>query len=89
MLTKYSAWSYKWDKAYNQIAILLKYAPDNKEYKLFSARLIAWNVLNATPEEIERAKGILLSILKDDPKNQEYRQKAKENIQEEHPSPST
>jgi tetratricopeptide (TPR) repeat protein len=69
MLTKYSAWSYKWDKAYNQIAILLKYAPDNKEYKLFSARLIAWNVLNATPEEIERAKGILLSILKDDPKN--------------------
>jgi tetratricopeptide (TPR) repeat protein len=69
MLTKYSAWSYKWDNAFNQMAILLKYAPDNKEYKLFSGRLIAWNVLNAKPDEIERAKDILRDILKDDPKN--------------------
>jgi len=46
-----------------------EYAPDNKEYKLFSARLVAWNVLNAKPDEIERAKGILRDILKDDPKN--------------------
>jgi tetratricopeptide (TPR) repeat protein len=69
MLTKYSAWSYKWDNAFNQIAILMKYAPDNKDYKLFSARLVAWNVLNAKPGEIERAKGILQDILKDDPKN--------------------
>jgi tetratricopeptide (TPR) repeat protein len=69
MLTKYSAWSYKWDKAYDQMAILLKYAPDNKDYKLFSARLIAWDVLNAKPEEIEKAKAILRDILKDDPKN--------------------
>jgi len=69
MLTKYSAWSYKWDNAFNQMAILMKYAPANKDYKLFSARLVAWNVLNVTPVEIERAKGILLDILKDDPKN--------------------
>ncbi|MDR3666689.1 MAG: tetratricopeptide repeat protein [Ignavibacteriaceae bacterium] len=69
MLTKYCAWSYKWDKAYIQMSILLKYAPDKKEYKLFNARLIAWNVLNAKPEEIEGAKVTLRSILKDDPNN--------------------
>jgi len=69
MLAKYSAWSYEWDNAFNQMAILMKYSPDNKDYKLFYARLIAWNVLNAKPDEIERAKGILQDILKDDPKN--------------------
>ena len=69
LLIKYSAWSYKWDNAFNQMSILMKYAPNNKDYKLFSARLVAWNVLNAKPDEIERAKGILLDILKDDPKN--------------------
>ena len=69
MLAKYAAWSYKWNIAFNQMAILMKYAPDNKEYKLFSARLVAWNVLDAKPDEIERAKGFLLDILKDDPKN--------------------
>ena len=69
MLAKYAGWSYKWNIAFNQMAILMKYAPDNKDYKLFSARLVAWNVLDAKPDEIERAKGFLLDILKDDPKN--------------------
>ena len=69
MLAKYAAWSYKWNIAFNQMAIVMKYAPDNKDYKLFSARLVAWNVLDAKPDEIERAKGYLLDILKDDPKN--------------------
>lgn len=69
ILTKYSAWSYKWNIAFNQMAILMKYVPDDKDYKLFYARLVAWNIITATPDEIERAKGILLDILKDDPKN--------------------
>ena len=69
ILTKYSAFGYKWNIAFNQMGILMKYSSDNKDYKLFYARLVAWNVITATPDELERAKGILLDILKDDPKN--------------------
>ena len=71
MLAKYAGWSYKWDKAFNQMTNLMKYAPGNKEYKLFYARLIGWNVLEAKPDEIEKAKSIIRNILKDDPKNLE------------------
>ena len=69
MLAKYSGWSYKWDNAFNQIAILLKHSPENKDFKLFYARLIGWKVLEAKPGEIEKAKGYIREILKDDPKN--------------------
>jgi tetratricopeptide (TPR) repeat protein len=69
LIAKYSGWSRKWDKAFNQTAILMKYAPDNKAYQLFNAQLIGWNILDAQPEEVEKAKGYLNDILKDDPNN--------------------
>ncbi len=68
-LTKYDGWSYKWDDAFNQVAILRKYDPNNKKYKLLKAQLIGWNILDAKPEEIELAKELLKDILKDDPNN--------------------
>jgi Flp pilus assembly protein TadD len=68
-LAKYSGWSYHWDKAFNQMAILMKYDPQNKQYKLFDAQLVGWNIMDAKPDEVARAKGFILDILKDDPNN--------------------
>jgi tetratricopeptide (TPR) repeat protein len=69
MLAKYAGWSYQWNTAFNQMAILLKYDPANLKYKLFSAQLVGWNITDAKPDEVERAKGFILDVLKDDPKN--------------------
>jgi tetratricopeptide (TPR) repeat protein len=69
MLAKYSGWSYHWDKAFNQMTILMKYDSQNKHYKLFSAQLVGWNIMDAKPDEVARAKGFILDILKDDPNN--------------------
>ena len=69
ILEKLAARSFKWDEAYNQSAILLKYVLDNKDYRLFNDRLVGWNVINSKPEEINRAIYDLEKILKDDPIN--------------------
>ena len=68
-LAKLSAGSYKWNEAFNQSAILLKYDPKNKDYRLFNDRLVGWNVINAKPEEIDNAIDDLAKLLKDDPNN--------------------
>lgn len=68
-LAKYYGWSYKWDNSFNQMAILMKYDPKNKAYELFNAQLVGWNILDAKPDEVERAKGLLNDVLKDDPNN--------------------
>ena len=68
-LTKLSAGSYKWDEAFNQSAILMKYDPNNKDYRLFNDRLIGWNVINSKPEEIDNAISDLEKLLKNDPNN--------------------
>jgi len=69
ILSKYCAWSYQWDKAFKQANILLDAKPDNKDYQLLMAQLISWNVIDAKPEEITKAKSYLNNIFKDDPKN--------------------
>jgi tetratricopeptide (TPR) repeat protein len=69
LLAKYNGWSYKWDNAFNEMAILMKYDPNNKAYELFNAQLVGWNILDAKPDEVERAKGMLKDVLKDDPNN--------------------
>ena len=68
-LAKYNGWSYKWDNAFNQMGLLMKYDPTNLKYKLFNAQLVGWNILDAKPDEVERAKGWVNDVLKDDPQN--------------------
>ena len=68
-LEKLSAGSYKWNDAFNQSAILMKYDPNNKDYRLFADRLIGWNVINSKPEEIDNAITDLDKLLKNDPNN--------------------
>lgn len=78
MLTKYCAWSYQWDKAFENGNLLIAQQPENKDYQLIMAQLISWNVQDSIvvsplsyskPQDIERAKTYLSNILKDDPKN--------------------
>ncbi len=66
-MAKLLAENLKMDLAFNQMTILLKYSPENKEYRLFEDLLVG--LVNSTPEEIDPAIKDLKKILKEDPKN--------------------
>ena len=67
MYERYLANNYNWNEAQIQSKILLKYDPDNKNYRLFADQIIGYT--NSSREEIDYAAIDLDKIIKDDPSN--------------------
>ena len=61
---KYAAWNYEWEKAIEQLNILMKQDPDNLDYQLLRAQISVWTVL-----DLDQAKVYLTNVLDKRPDN--------------------
>lgn len=61
---QYSAWNYEFEKAIQQLEILLYNAPDNLDYQLLRAQIAVWSDL-----DLDLAEKYLKNILSKEPKN--------------------
>lgn len=64
LYARYAAWDYRFGDALEQIEILLKYYPDNKDYQLLRAQIAVW-----TDQELNKADFYLGEVLKKEPDN--------------------
>ncbi len=64
LIAKYSAWNYDFDKADEEIKILLKAYPNNLDYQLLQGQISVWAV-----RDLDEARGYLESVLNKEPNN--------------------
>jgi len=64
LIAEYSAWNYNFDKADEEVKILLKSDPNNLKYQLLQGQISVWAV-----RDLDEAKGYLENVLNHEPNN--------------------
>ena len=63
-LAQFAAWNYEWEKAIEQMNILMEIDPENIDYQLLRGQISVWTVL-----ELDEAEGMLNNVLEARPGN--------------------